>query len=159
MAPASSLIQRLGRCNRDQKGRNLDEHGQVYIYRPPVELPYKTDVFDTGKELLSKLNLDIPITQAVLALALENITPIKERTHACKFTTPTWMSYYENDFRESDEYTVSAILESSIKDFKKLEKNKENVTGIILQAPIGYTEKEKERRHMASYCAKSHGTS
>lgn len=58
--PVTSLIQRMGRCNRDRVARPLGESGRVIVYKPDSELPYSpddlkglTEFLDTaaGKEL------------------------------------------------------------------------------------------------------------
>jgi len=145
LAPASSLIQRMGRCNRDQKGRDPHQHGQIHIYAPPLnkKQPYLEEVFDTGEALLSALKLATPVGQSELSAALEKVARIDEREHVCKFTTPTWKSYCENDFRETDDYTVSAILESMVDEFLRLKKERKSVEGIVIQSPVYLTLKER----------------
>jgi len=145
LAPASSLIQRMGRCNRDQKGRDPYQHGEIYIYAPPLnkKQPYREEVFDTGEALLCSLKLDTLVAQSDLSTALEKVARIDEREHVCKFTTPTWKSYCENDFRETDDYTVSAILESMVDEFLRLKKERKNIEGIVIQSPFYLTLKER----------------
>lgn len=148
IAPATSLIQRMGRCNRKTTGRDDGEPGQVFIYPPPGKNgkpshnPYEPDFFQTGEELLSKLNLSELISQENLAETLKNVGVVDDKNKICKFTTPDWVSISENDFRDTDELTVPAVLESMRDEFLRLKEARESVAGILLQAPIGYA-KEK----------------
>jgi CRISPR-associated endonuclease/helicase Cas3 len=143
LAPASSLIQRMGRCNRDQKGR--EGAGTVYIYHPPndTHYPYKPIFYASGKELLTKLPKLTGVKQAELSQTLEQVQSVIEPNKICKFTTPNWESISENDFRDIEEFTVSAVLESDLATFRDRKKNRQTVADIILQAPVKYTKKEE----------------
>ncbi len=137
-APASSLIQRLGRCKRNADGRDLDvPPGEVHIYQPVAPNPYG-ELIDSGNVLLSKLNLSSPIKQSELTAVLGEINPVKEREKLCLFTTPMWESY-SGDYRLTDEYTVSAVLESRLKKFQELQSTRQSTAGIILQAPARFS--------------------
>jgi CRISPR-associated endonuclease/helicase Cas3 len=146
LAPASALIQRMGRCNRDQKGR--EGAGTVYIYHPPnnAHQPYKPIFYASGIELLTKLP-NFPnmrgVKQEDLSKALEGVQSVIEPNKTCKFTTPIWESISENDFRDIEEFTVSAVLESDLSTFRERHKERKTVADIILQAPVQYA-KEKE---------------
>jgi CRISPR-associated endonuclease/helicase Cas3 len=136
LAPASSLIQRMGRCNRSIKGKPPEKHGRVYIYDPIDPKPYDEEVFRSGNVLLSSLNSGEPIKQSQLASALDNIVLGKEKGKRCLFTMPMWQAYSGNDFRDIDEFTVSAVLESEVETFQRLQLERDNRSaGLILQAP------------------------
>jgi hypothetical protein len=134
----------------------------VYIYQPPPPNPYG-EVIDSGNTLLSMLDLSSPIKQAELAMALGNINPVKEREKLCLFTTPMWEAY-SGDYRLTDEHTVSAVLESSLKKFRWLQSTQQSTAGIILQVPVRYTERRKgiwlaivpdeSQSNRYQYCAK-----
>lgn len=147
LAPAPALIQRMGRCNREQKGR--EGAGTVYIYHPPnnAHQPYKPIFYASGKELLTKLP-NFPelkgIKQEDLSKALEEVQSVIEPNKACKFTTPIWESISENDFRDIEEFTVSAVLESDLSTFRERHKERKTVADIILQAPMQYAQEKKE---------------
>ncbi|XWK89467.1 MAG: CRISPR-associated helicase Cas3' [Phormidium sp.] len=141
LAPAPSLIQRMGRCNRKQKPGNPSEFGRVYIYKPRNELPYEKEVLDSGEEMLSKLDLTKPVSQSALSQTLESINMTKERGKNCLFTTPTWEAYSPNDFRDIENHTVSALLESKVDKFRCFQKKNESTAGIILQAPREWAKK------------------
>jgi CRISPR-associated endonuclease/helicase Cas3 len=172
LAPASSLIQRMGRCNRATVPRPLDQSGEVYIYEPldkdgkPSSKPYPETIYATGNQLLAsqKVDLSRAVSQDQLTLAMDEITFDKERTKACLFMLPTWEAYSRNDYRDIDDFAVSAVLESQEENFRKRQKKCKPTAGLILQAPKGYiTEKEglwlgvvnnKSEPHKYRYCAK-----
>jgi CRISPR-associated endonuclease/helicase Cas3 len=136
LAPASSLIQRMGRCNRSIEGRDAEKHGRVFIYDAPDSNPYEDGAMLTGSELIAALDLSEPVPQSKLASAQETIGEARERGKRCLFTMPMWESYSGNDFRDTDEFTVSALLESKLSDFRKLQrKHDSRSAGLILQAP------------------------
>jgi len=141
LAPAPSLIQRMGRCNRATEPRPLRESGEVHIYDPADGgKPYKETIFLTGSELLLSplLNLARPINQNQLAAAMKQITFDKDPTKACLFMMPMWESFSRNDYRDIDDFAVSAVLESQISNFKKRQKARKSTAGLILQAPKGF---------------------
>lgn len=143
LAPASSLIQRMGRCNRTQTPGNPEEFGRVYIYEPVDHLPYQENI-QSGHEILEKLNLAHSIKQLELASALEQINVTKEREKGILFTMPTWEAYSPNDFRDIEEHTVAAVLESKKEEFLKLNKEGKSTAGIVLQAPRKYTKEPSD---------------
>jgi len=144
LAPAPSLVQRMGRCNRSIKGRPPQEHGRVYIYEPFDTNPYGDEFIQSGRELLAALKLDKGVKQSDLAAALEEISQSKERGKRCLFTMAMWESYSGNDFRETDEFTVSAVLESKLPKFRELQRARNSKSaGLILQAPRRLCTKDK----------------
>lgn len=143
LAPASSLIQRMGRCNRGEI-RDPEKFGRVYIYEPVDYFPYKESI-QSGNEMLEKLNLTRPIKQLELASALEQINVKKEREKGILFTIPTWEAYSLNDFRDIEDYTVAALLESKKEEFLQLKKDGKSTAGIVLQSPKRCAKKRVDR--------------
>jgi len=139
LAPAPSLIQRMGRCNRTTPTRSLDISGEVHIYDPPSPLPYEDKSLDTGRQLLQHLKLE-SVKQSHLNDALESIAFDNERAKACLFTMPIWEAYSRRDFRETDDYTTSAVLATKLPDFLKAQRERKPTAGLILQAPYRFTE-------------------
>ena len=149
LAPATSLIQRMGRCNRQEKGRE-DGPGQVFVYNPPSKHgrvshnPYRPELFQTGEELMTKLaataDISVVMSQRKLADILKDIGKVDEPNKLCKFTKPDWVSTSENDFRETDEFSVPAVLENMKDEFFRRKRLRESVAGILIQAPVRYTE-------------------
>jgi len=52
--PVTSLIQRMGRCNRDRQARPAAECGQVLVYEPDTPAPYSPDDLKGLEEFLRK---------------------------------------------------------------------------------------------------------
>jgi len=169
-APAPSLIQRMGRCNRATDPRPLEQSGEVHIYEPFDSKPYIETIYATGKELLSSplikplIDSSQPVSQGQLSQAMEQITFDKERNKACLFILPIWEAYSRKDYRELDDFAVSAVLESQVENFRARQRKRWPTAGLILQAPKGYT-KEKDglwlriiqdvsEAHLYRYCAK-----
>ena len=135
LAPATSLIQRFGRCNREKEPRSLDVSGEVYIYKVRNSLPYDDETFQTGTMFWHKLRDKEEINQLDLAEALKDLPSPKARNYKCLFTEASWQAYSLPTFRITDDYAVAAILESRIKDFDKLKRAGKQTTGLIIQAP------------------------
>lgn len=144
LAPAPSLIQRMGRCNRSIEGREPEKHGRVYVYDPTDTNPYGSEAIHSGSDLLASLDLTEAVKQSQLASALESVAVDKERGKRCLFTMSMWEAYSGNDFRATDDYTVSAVLESRLVEFKRLQRNRDSKSaGLILQAPRRLCMKDK----------------
>jgi len=144
LAPASSLIQRMGRCNRSIEGQAPEKHGRVFVYDAPNSNPYEEEAVQTGRDLIAAINVAAPIRQSELASTLETISETKEPGKRCLFTMAMWESYSGNDFRDTDEFTVSALLESRLKDFQNLRRKRDSKSaGLILQAPRKWCETER----------------
>jgi len=52
--PVTSLIQRMGRCNRERDARPLKQSGQVLVYKPDSPAPYSPDDLKGLNEFLGK---------------------------------------------------------------------------------------------------------
>jgi CRISPR-associated endonuclease/helicase Cas3 len=144
LAPASSLIQRMGRCNRSSEGRDPEKHGRVFIYDPLGSSPYEEEAVQTGRDLITAIGVHEPIRQSDLASALDTLNEAKEPGKRCLFTMAMWESYSGNDFRDTDEFTVSALLESRLKEFQILRrKHNSKSAGLILQAPRKWCETDR----------------
>ena len=54
--PVTSLIQRMGRCNREQLPRPLPRSGEILVYRPDDPKPYDAAALTGLEEFLTELN-------------------------------------------------------------------------------------------------------
>ncbi|MEK6324415.1 MAG: CRISPR-associated helicase Cas3' [Acidobacteriota bacterium] len=166
IAPAPSLIQRMGRCNRGNPPHVPGASGRVFLYAPVNGNPYEEESMQSGKDLIASLDLTKAVKQSELTEKLEEIATSKERGKRCLFTMATWESYSGNDFRDTDDFTVSAIRESQIDEFKRLQRARKSVAGLIMQAPRKLCEKERrtdlwlvvvpdvQKKHELKYCKK-----
>jgi len=143
LCPAPSLVQRMGRCNRSIAGREPESHGRVYIYEPIGVLPYTQEALQSGRELLDQLDQTTAIKQSDLSSAMKSITLSKDRGKRCLFTMPMWEAY-SDDFRDIDEFAVSAVRQSQLKKFRELTRKRDRKSaGLILPAPRRFCMKDK----------------
>jgi len=92
--PVTSLIQRMGRCNRDRNSRPLTRSGAVLVYDPESDLPYDADDLKGFAEFLDKTK-DKPLSQTDLELTLTNLSEF-----------PPWFGDNVIMFLESGPYAV-----------------------------------------------------
>jgi CRISPR-associated endonuclease/helicase Cas3 len=92
--PVTSLIQRMGRCNRARDPRELSLAGRVVVYKPESPTPYTADDLKGLEEFLNK-TAGKPLSQSVLETTLGEL---KE--------TPPWLGDNVVMFLESGAYAV-----------------------------------------------------
>ncbi len=73
--PVTSLIQRMGRCNRDRDARPLSQAGSVLVYKADSELPYDADDLKGFDEFLGK-TVGRPLSQTDLETTLNGLTEV-----------------------------------------------------------------------------------
>jgi CRISPR-associated endonuclease/helicase Cas3 len=140
--PISSLIQRMGRCHRNRKVRS--QAGDVWIYRPldehgqPERKPYDDDALTGIDEFLIRLEgIENRVSQIDLekALAAAPAPPARpDELSSFLESGPYAMSGVE-DFRDIEDFTVSAVLASDIPKFAALQKAKEPTDGLVVPVP------------------------
>lgn len=92
--PVTSLIQRMGRCNRERNARPLSESGTVLVYKADSDLPYSTDDLKGREEFMSKTT-GRPLSQTDLESTLNGLTE-----------TPPWLGDNVIIFLKSGAYAV-----------------------------------------------------
>jgi CRISPR-associated endonuclease/helicase Cas3 len=107
LAPASALIQRLGRLNRrmsrDEEGTRL-----AIIYPWDNPKPYKTVELDTGKELVAKLESKPKVSQQDLAHTAAGFDSKVPEEGSSAWLTHNWCMY-PVPLREGG-YTITVLL-------------------------------------------------
>ena len=117
LAPMASLIQRMGRCNRDSKNMRDRPIGRVYVLKPEAgkEKPYEKEELDAAKGFvdqvagrdLSQLALD----EAYQLCDLREIEPEK----VCPFLdSGPYAEARVESFRGIDEFTTPCILDFDV---------------------------------------------
>jgi CRISPR-associated endonuclease/helicase Cas3 len=138
--PISSLIQRMGRCHRDRKLRS--NAGDVWIYQPldhdgePDLKPYDEDALTGIEGFLTRLEQK-RISQMDLENALaEAPSPPARVDELSSFlkSGPYAMGGME-DFRDIDDFTVSAVLAMDVPQFVGLQSAKQPTDGLIVPVP------------------------
>jgi CRISPR-associated endonuclease/helicase Cas3 len=128
-APVTALIQRMGRCNRH--GRPERELGQVYIYRPERERPYRPEDLATVEPFLAALN-GRAVSQATLEALLDELSRLDpaERDTLCTFLDDgPWARGGAQELRDGDDFTVPAVLDSDIERWHP------GADGLVLPVP------------------------
>ncbi|MEM9272594.1 MAG: CRISPR-associated helicase Cas3' [Cyanobacteria bacterium P01_F01_bin.143] len=112
LAPISALVQRFGRSNR-HLSRGDKFLAQVLVYEPEKVLPYKKEQLDKAQDFLAEITREV--SQRDLAEKLEAHSPTDERfaNGSSPFTSSGYWAIAEK-FRESNNYTVSAILDTDL---------------------------------------------
>ncbi len=135
-APVSSLIQRMGRCNRAREPR--PHAGEVLVYEPDSTSPYDEQQDLIGvPEFLSRIATGMPVTQADLETAMRQAPqPEDQRRPVCQFlgSGPFALSGADQ-FRAIEEFTVPAVLTSDVPDVVTCQLQKQPIDGHVLPVP------------------------
>ncbi len=132
-APVTSLIQRMGRCNRYLE---ICEGGRILLYPPAKNLPYSKEDIEIAEAFVRNIN-NKTINQEDLQSLLEEFSPQnREMEKLLPFlNSDAFASSFGGEIRDGDVYTVSAILENDINDYWSLRKQSQPIDGLILPAP------------------------
>ena len=132
LAPISALVQRFGRSNR-HLSRGSDFLAQIFVYEPPKVLPYKTQELDNAREFLA----EIPdaVSQWQLAEKLEDYS-LTERfaDGSSSFVQGGYWATSE-PFRDTDDYSVDALLDTDLITVKNLIDKREPYDGYVVPVP------------------------
>jgi CRISPR-associated endonuclease/helicase Cas3 len=139
-APITSLIQRMGRCNRHDKPKN-QEQGQVYIYTAQDGKPYDKEDMAGVDEFLTDID-GKSCSQAKLEDLLEKHGPsnIEVEKYAAFFEDGFWAKSREEGIREEGDFTVQAILDNEIEKYLIAEKKKK--PGYLMPVPRKYARQD-----------------
>ncbi len=148
LAPIASLIQRMGRCNRDSKKMRDRPIGRVYVIRPVLdrEKPYEKIDLDAAKVFVDRLE-GRDVSQSQLEAVYKECDPRKiEPTKLCPFLdSGPYAEAGQEPFRETDDFTVPCILDYDRPKVLAAMAAREPIDGFIVPVP---------RR-----CAQPHGLS
>ncbi|MBU4356745.1 MAG: CRISPR-associated helicase Cas3' [Proteobacteria bacterium] len=134
-APLTSLIQRLGRCNRRalQEG---DPFGQVYFYPPEDDNPYTPDDL-VGREEFLEAVAGREVSQLYLEQLLEAYGPaeLELERYAAFLENGPWAKAREESLREAMDYTVDAVLDRDLETYLELRKQRQPTDALLLPVP------------------------
>jgi len=129
VAPISSIVQRFGRSNR----HGLIDHSEIWIYEPPDIKPYDKEEISSAKCFISAV--EGIVSQKHLAQQLENYSP-KERIEPSSYFIESGYWATSESFRETDDYSINAVLDADLDLFLNLAENKNpDADGYILPIP------------------------
>lgn len=109
--PVTSLIQRMGRANRERDARPLSRSGEVIVYRPSDQNPYSHEDL-TGLEEFLTLVSNTALSQAALEEALNEVP------------SPPWGGDKLNMFLDSGPFAVAG--EEQFRDSE--DRNRQSLT-------------------------------
>lgn len=137
-APISSLIQRMGRCNRHARPGN-NTPGQVRLYPPEKEAPYKPDEMRPVTAFIAEID-GRRVSQAELEALLERFTQGQGREAdrwAAFIDDGPWTSDRSDELREGEGHTVQAVLDRDIEAFQTAQRAGRPTDGFVLPVPRG----------------------
>jgi CRISPR-associated endonuclease/helicase Cas3 len=132
--PVTSLIQRMGRCNRDREARPLTESGEVIVYRPADPAPYSPGDLTGLPEFLALVQ-DKELSQTALEQALAAVpAPHWGGDKLSMFLeSGPYALAGEETFRESEDYNRECVLFEDVRDY--LQAGAEKKPGFLLPVP------------------------
>jgi CRISPR-associated endonuclease/helicase Cas3 len=117
LAPIASLIQRMGRCNRDSSKLKDRPVGRVYVLRPEPgkEKPYEKSDLEAAVRFVDRI-VGRSISQGELEEIYRNCDPSEvEPEMLCPFLdSGPYAVAREESFREIDEFTVPCVLDDDL---------------------------------------------
>ncbi len=133
--PVTSLIQRMGRCSREQDPRPLPRSGEVLVYKPSDQKPYNEESLTGLKEFLAELCARESLSQLDLETMLAKLlSPPPLGDPACSFVASgPYAMGGEEDFRDSEDFNIQAVLKGDVLAF--LHADKKAQPGWTLPAP------------------------
>jgi CRISPR-associated endonuclease/helicase Cas3 len=132
-APISSLIQRMGRCNRHSQPGDK-KVGEVFVYSAQDSKPYLPDELSLARKFVAALD-GKRFSQADLEAALEQYqAPGREPERFSSFldSGSYAMSY---PYREGNDFTVPAVLDIEIDTWLEMKKTSKPTDGFIVPVP------------------------
>ena len=136
-APITSLIQRMGRCNRHANSGD-GKLGNVYLYKPTDWSPYREDDVRGVADFLTEIDGQ-NVSQQRLQELLEKYGPAEPEVdrYSAFVESGPWASSREENLRDIDEFTVPGILDCDAWQFANLRNQGKPTDGLLLPVP-GY---------------------
>ncbi|MBI1247521.1 CRISPR-associated helicase Cas3' [bacterium] len=134
-APITSLIQRMGRCNRAARPGD-NKLGKVFVYQPECRLPYDQQDWCGSDGFLDALH-GRTVDQQTLQQLLDQFGPdqVEPKQYAAFLECGPYAVAREESLRDSNEMTVQAILSSDVSEFTRLRQTRQPTDGLLLPAP------------------------
>jgi len=136
-SPITSLIQRMGRCNRHAKPGD-GKLGKVYLYRPGSIKPYRQEDLEGLDQFLKAIDGEI-ISQTGLQELLQQFGPreVDVEKYAAFLECGPWAVARENSLVEEQDWTVQAILDDDLGRYFELRRERKPIDGLIVPVPRG----------------------
>ena len=138
LAPIASLIQRMGRCNRDSERMRDRPIGRVYILRPEPgkEKPYEKEELVLAEKFVDEI-AGKDVSQAELETVYKKFDPHEiEPEKLCPFLdSGPYAESREESFRETDEFTVPCVLDRDVPKVLLVIADRKPIDGFIVPVP------------------------
>lgn len=134
-APITSLIQRMGRCNRRAKPGDSNV-GEVFLYRPEKNIPYRQEELQGLNEFLEALD-GKEVSQSFLQQLLEEFGPreVEVERYSSFLECGPWAVAREESLVEEQDWTVQTILDADVEQYLTLRRARRPTEGLILPCP------------------------
>ena len=139
IAPVTSMIQRMGRCNRHaQPGSG--KLGYVYFYSPEDELPYEPVDLAGASDFVDAL-AGREAGQVELERLLEQLAPgvFEPDRYSAFLDDGPWA--WPRELRGTEEFSLTAILSGDLSRYFELKRLKKSVDGLYLPVPRRFAER------------------
>jgi CRISPR-associated endonuclease/helicase Cas3 len=136
--PIPSLIQRMGRCNRERKPRALEISGQVLVYKPKKENVYTVEDLAGVEKFLKFVSARNEISQSDLESALDQFgSKGAEGTKLNSFlTSGPYAVSGEDSFRDMEAFNAQAVLSCDLEPYLDAGRTqKEKQPGFVVPVP------------------------
>jgi CRISPR-associated endonuclease/helicase Cas3 len=150
LAPISSLVQRFGRSNR-HLSRGSKFRAKVLVYEPPKSKPYKDDELKAARKFMAEVTG--VVSQWDLAELLEKYSLAEGFADgSSSFVNGGYWAFSES-FRDADDYSINALLDSDLDAVKALIDQKKGYDGYVLPIPRYMAIKENRPNWVPGYLA------
>lgn len=150
LAPISSLVQRFGRSNR-HLSLGSEFRAKVLVYEPPKSKPYKDDELEAARKFMAEVTGEV--SQWDLAELLEKYSLAEGFADgSSSFVNGGYWAFSES-FRDADDYSINALLNSDLDAVKALIDQKKAYDGYVLPIPRYMAIKENRPNWMPRYLA------
>lgn len=143
VAPVPSLIQRMGRCCREPVPKN-GRIGKIYVYKADDPKPYKKEEMGEGNRFIKAMSEKKKYTShsdlGHYLTEMEVTDPFIEGGFTGFLDAGPYAMAQDESFREGEDYTFDAILESQVEDYLSMKKVKNpKAEGFIVLVPKRFT--------------------
>lgn len=146
--PVTSLIQRMGRANRERNARPLDRAGEVIVYKPADQNPYSREDI-TGLEEFLSLVAERDLSQADLEAALNNKDVPSPPWGGDKLSmfleSGSFAAAGEEDFRDGDERNRQCILPNEVDTYARADAK--DKPGFVVPVPVRWARCRADDAH------------
>jgi len=135
MAPITSIIQRMGRCNRHARDHD-SKLGQVFIYPPPNKLPYGDKCMEETTNFVDAIHNRAIDQNSLQQLLEQQSSDVEVEKYSGFIECGPFAVAHEESLRDINETTVQAILSSDVDVFLQMRKERTPTDGLIVPAPL-----------------------